>query len=277
MTAVTKAFPGIHVETEWVTTHGDRSESSDFRSQPALGVFEREVDERILSGEADLAVHSLKDLPPKLPEGLTILAVLPRGPSGDVIVSRGPALALDRLPDGARIGTSSPRRQAMIRYHNPSLEVVPLRGNVGTRLEKMEGGECDALVVAQAGIQRLGLTVNPYPLSIENFPPAPGQGIIAIVGRTDDLSNFADVRSAGRSAWNAMKAEREFLAAVGGGCSKALGGQFILERELFVAATWKEDGSARKMVRILQGARTPEELGKAVAQALEQESWRPRP
>ncbi len=271
------ALGGTLIESRWVTTHGDRSTATDFRGQSSIGVFEKEVDEEVLARRADVGVHSLKDLPPMLAPGLAVAAVLPRGPSGDLLVGTSPPPRLEDLRPGTRIGTSSPRRQAMVRYHAPGTILVPMRGNVETRIEKMRSGECDYVMLAEAGVRRLGLEVPSRALPVLDYPPAPGQGIIALVSRADEIGTFAVLRGRARGAWEAMQAERSFLAAIGGGCSKALGGQLSPSGDRFVGMAWKEDGSARKSVSVPSAGLPPEELGRRAAAELEKAPWRKRP
>lgn len=269
--------PGIQFTERWVTTRADRAEHADLAALSGVGVFEREVDEEILSGRADVAVHSLKDLPPELPLGLTLVAVTSRGPPGDLLAGREAPPALDQLPPGTRVGTSSPRRQALVKFHSPDAVIVPVRGNVGTRLDKLGRGEYDVLVLAEAGVQRLGRTVTATRLSPVDYPPAPGQGIIALVARDELRGPFEPLRQGTREAWDSMLAERAFLQRIGGGCSKALGGYYIPQEAVFVAAMWKEDGSAKRSVRVPGRGIDPVALGRKGADEIGAAAWEPRP
>ena len=169
-----------------VRTSGDRFLSSSLQDLGGKGLFTKEIDEALLAGDADIAVHSAKDLPAALPDGLVIAAVLPREDPRDVLVSRE-GVPLAALPAGARIGTASLRRQAQIRRLRPDLEPVLLRGNVGRRLAKCDSGEVEAVVLALAGLRRLGLADRASEiLDPERMLPAPAQGVIAIVARADD-------------------------------------------------------------------------------------------
>jgi hydroxymethylbilane synthase len=189
-----------------------------------LGVFVSELEERLLSGDLDMAVHSLKDMPTKLPGGLTLGAIMERRDPRDVLVNRWNS-PVDQLPDGARIGTSSPRRAAQLRRYAPNVEVVPIRGNVETRLRKAEGDEADGAVLAAAGLARLGMDdrVADY-LSPRRFVPPPGQGALAVEVRDDDramLELLAAIEDANTRFETA--AERAFLETLGGGCQIPVG------------------------------------------------------
>ena len=149
------AYPNIDFEVVAVHTKGDADQKTPLTDM-GLGIFVKELEQKLLNGELDMAVHSLKDMPTKLPEGLILGAMLPRKDARDVLVNRWNC-ALDKLPEGARIGTSSPRRTAQLMRNAPQVTVVPIRGNVETRLRKSQGEETDGAVLAAAGLIRLGL------------------------------------------------------------------------------------------------------------------------
>jgi hydroxymethylbilane synthase len=180
-------FPDLDVQVKVVSTEGDRVKSGPLPSW-GQGVFVRDIESALLRGEIDLAVHSLKDVPPQVAEGLALLAVPARSDPGDVLVTRD-GRSLDDLPAGSRVGTSSLRRGAFLLAHRPDLRIVPVRGNVDTRWRKLLDltGDLDALVLASAGLDRLGLTNAPrVPLPLSVLLPAPGQGALALEGRADD-------------------------------------------------------------------------------------------
>jgi hydroxymethylbilane synthase len=183
----------------------------------------KELEEALLDGRAHLAVHSAKDLPGELPAGLAVLAVPAREDARDVLV--GPTGGLAALPAGATVATGSPRRAAQVLAARPDLRVVPIRGNVGTRLDKLARGDADALVIAAAGLRRLGLTPDgTTPLPVEISTPAPGQGLLALQGRADDPETAAAVAVLDDPAAHAcLHAERALLAALGGGCLQPVG------------------------------------------------------
>lgn len=228
------------------------------------GLFTKEIEEALLAGAIDIAVHSAKDLPTFLPVGLTIAGFLPREDARDVFISRK-AKTLRDLPRGARVGTASPRRQAMIKRLRPDVSLTLLRGNVETRLRKLDGGEVDATVLAAAGLKRLGLmSAATEILDAEEFLPAVGQGAIAIETRTDDAKIRALVAMVDDSdTAAALAAERAFLAILDGSCRTPIGGHAQLSggRVRFRGMILKPDGSdVLEVVR--EGARaSATELG----------------
>ncbi len=206
-----------------VVTTGDRWSASGTDPAPDRGLFVKELEEALLDGRAHLAVHSAKDLPAELPDGLGVVAVPAREAARDVLV--GAPGGIDRLPPGARVGTGSPRRAAQLLAARPDGEVTPVRGNVGTRLEKLARGEYDALVLAAAGLRRLGLDPpGTSPLPVEVSTPAPGQGLLAVEARLD-----AEAASAAAAALDdpvahaCLLAERALLEGLGGGCMRPVG------------------------------------------------------
>ncbi|HXY98897.1 MAG TPA: hydroxymethylbilane synthase [Stellaceae bacterium] len=211
------AAPGA-IETVAIRTSGDATTQS-LAALGGKGLFAKEIEEALLARRIDLAVHSLKDLPTFLPAGLALGAHLPREDPRDAWFSpRAPGLGA--LPPGARIGTSSPRREAQLRHARPDVAIVPLRGNVETRLRKLEAGEVDATVLAVAGVKRLGLAGRITAiLSAEEMLPAAAQGAIGVEIRADDAAARAlaaaidDAPTAAR-----VTAERAVLAALGGSC-----------------------------------------------------------
>ena len=215
--------PDLEYEVVIVRTSGDANQTAPLAGM-GLGVFVSQIEERLLSGELDMAIHSLKDLPTKLPEGLALGAVLKRRDPRDALVNRWEC-PLDELPQGARIGTSSPRRAAQLRRYAPGVEVVPIRGNVETRLRKAEGGEADGVVLAAAGLSRLGMEdrVADY-LSPQRFVPPPGQGALAVEVRADDRRMLDILQCIDHPATRfEVTAERAFLETLGGGCSLPVG------------------------------------------------------
>lgn len=221
--------PQLEFAVSIVRTHGDANATAPLAGM-GLGVFVKEIEQQLLSGQLDLAVHSLKDLPTQLPHGLAIGAVLEREDPRDVQVNRWNC-PLAELPPEARIGTSSPRRASQLRHTCPRVEVVPIRGNVETRLSKAQGGECDGAILAAAGLIRLGLTeqITEY-LPARQFVPPPGQGVLAVEMRDTD-SRLADLlQSIEHSPTRqAIVAERAFLETLGGGCQVPVGAYAFVE------------------------------------------------
>lgn len=214
-----KRHPDIVFEIRTITTTGDRILNTPLSKLAGKGVFVKEIEEALLSGEIDMAVHSLKDLPTEQPEGLIIAGYPHRADPRDVLVSRS-GETLDRLAPGSRIGTSSLRRVVQARQLRSDLEIDDIRGNVDTRLRKVEEGQYAATILAAAGLQRLGwLDQATQAFDPEEFLPAPGQGALAVETRENDRKSRNIVASIHRQEHAvAVQAERAFLAALGGGC-----------------------------------------------------------
>jgi hydroxymethylbilane synthase len=222
--ALRDATPGLVVEYVRITTEGDADRATPLSILGGRGVFVRGVEDALLRGDADIAVHSLKDVPTEAVPGLVIGAVLERADPRDAFVgARGRRLA--ELPAGARVGTSSQRRRALLRLLRPDLEVVELRGNVDTRLRKVADGEVDGALLAAAGLSRLGRLAEATQIfEAMEFLPAPGQGAVAVECRADDaatLTLLAHLEHAQTRA--AVEAERGFLGALGSGCTLPVG------------------------------------------------------
>jgi hydroxymethylbilane synthase len=208
-----------------IRTTGDAIQDRTLAQAGGKGLFTKEIEEALRAGAIDLAVHSAKDMPTALPDGLTIAAVLPREDARDVFISRV-AETLQDLKPGAVVGTASLRRQAIVKRLRPDVEVVPIRGNVDTRLRKLDEGVVDATLLALAGLKRLGLTQAATSIfSVEEFLPAVGQGIVAIEARTDDGATRAILAAIdhGETAI-ALTAERAFLAVLDGSCRTPIAG-----------------------------------------------------
>lgn len=220
-----QARTGLEVTLVKVTTRGDSSKSAFLQKAGATGFFTSEVERAVLDGRADIAVHSLKDLPTAQPEGLVVAAVPKRENCADAVVAKKNVASLYDLPAGATVGTSSLRRIAQIRHLRPELKTVPLRGNIETRIHKVRTGRVDAAVVAYAGLFRLGFADSVSAvLEPGEFLPAPGQGALAVQTRADDDEINEFVRGLDdESSRIAVEAERQVLRAVGGGCSVPLG------------------------------------------------------
>ena len=213
------------VALEPITTSGDRIRDKPLRDFGGKGLFTKEIDEALLGGAVDLAVHSMKDLPTELPPGIVIAAVLKRGDVRDAFISAsGESLAA--LPPGAVVGSSSLRRQAQVRRLRPDLQVIDFRGNVETRLAKLERGMADATLLALAGLKRLGLADHVTSmLSTEEMLPAVAQGAIGIACRSDDAQDARAVAGAERSRHrHAVACERAFLGELDGSCRTPIAG-----------------------------------------------------
>ena len=220
--------PGLTTEVRVIKTTGDASQEASL-TELGLGVFTKELEVELLSHRADLAVHSLKDMSTEAPAGLEVLTVMKREDPRDVLVSRG-GLKLAELATGAVVGTSSPRRAALILAIRPNVAVAPIRGNVETRLRKLNEGSFDAIVLAAAGLIRLGLQaeVTEY-LDPLTFTPAVGQGAIALQGRSDDTALATLLEPLDHTDTHAsVLAERAFLVALGGGCRVPMGAHGVI-------------------------------------------------
>ena len=217
-------YPGLSVTQKRVTTKGDRILDVPLAKIGGKGLFTKELEEEMLSGAIDLAVHSLKDMPAKVPDGLVIAAVTKRLDPGDALVSNRFS-SFEELPKGARVGTSSLRRRAQLLCARPDLEMLDLRGNVNTRLRKLDEGEYDAIVLAVAGLKRLGFADRiRQVLPRDMVLPAVGQGALAIETRADDRETrdmLAFLRDDDTIC--CTEAERSFLARVEGGCQVPVG------------------------------------------------------
>ena len=222
--ALREADPTLEVELVAVRTEGDADRTTPLHALGGRGVFVRAVEDALLAGEAELAVHSLKDVPTEPVAGLTLAAMLPRGDPRDALVASG-GRRLAELPAGARVGTGSPRRRLLVRALRPDLEVAEIRGNVDTRLGKVASGEYDAVVLAAAGLDRLGRLGEATQLfEAVEFLPSPGQGVITVQCRSDDAATLARLRAVDDAATRAAAcAERGFLAELGAGCTLPVG------------------------------------------------------
>jgi hydroxymethylbilane synthase len=256
---------GALTEIVPMTTSGDRGISPGGRPAGVKGLFVAEIVRALQDAEVDLAVHSAKDLPARDPEGIAVGAVPERAAPFDVMVTRE-----DELAEGAVVGTSSIRRRAQLLRSRPELSVTELRGNVDTRLAKLEQGVVDALILAAAGLARLGVAPsNATPLPLEEMVPAPGQGALAVQVRAEDAVTLDVVRQIEHARSRlAFDAERALVARLGGDCSLPLGA-YAEEREggvRLLAVVVKPDGS--DLVWAQAEAANPSEVAGEVAETL---------
>lgn len=216
--ALVAVAPDLEIERVVIKTTGDRQSETGV-VESGKGVFVKEIEEALLTGTVDIAVHSTKDLPTELAPGLALTAMLPRADVRDVFCSRDGKI-LDEMPAGARVATGSPRRAAQLRRLYPDLAYVPIRGNVDTRLRKIREGEADGVVLARAGLVRLGLEASiteiiPIPVCL----PAPGQGAVGLESRADDRKIAMLLQRVNHpETLLAVRAERRLLLKLGGGC-----------------------------------------------------------
>ncbi len=234
------------IALEVIRTSGDRIQDRPLADVGGKGLFTKEIEEALAAGAIDLAVHSSKDMPTVLPAGLVLSAFMEREDPRDVFISRK-AKSIAELPRGATVGTASLRRQAMVKRKRPDLAIVPLRGNVETRLRKLDEGVADATLLALAGLKRLGLAdAATAVLDIDEFLPAVGQGAIGIETRAGD-SRTREMLGAINHAdtFSALAAERAFLAVLDGSCRTPIGGHATISggRLRFRGMIVKPDGS----------------------------------
>lgn len=264
---------GYETGIEIIKTTGDKIRDVPLAQlgadQNMKGVFTKEIEEALLAGTVDLAVHSLKDLPTELPPGLVVGCTPGRADSRDALVGK----TLDEIGPGDRIGTSSLRRAAQLRALKPEAEILDIRGNVGTRLKKLDDGGYDAIVLASAGLARLGLEDRiAERLDPEKMAPAVGQGALAVEIREGDEEVAAALAGLDDpEAKRTVAAERSLLDALGGGCQVPLGAYAVLEGEYvrLRATVVAPDGST--LIRADTAGDDPEEVGRITAKALLEE------
>lgn len=235
------------IELTIIRTTGDTIVDRPLAEEGGKGLFTKEIEEALIRGDIDLAVHSAKDMPTFLPSGLMFAACLTREDPRDVFISNK-ANSISALPQGAKVGTASLRRQAIMKRARPDLVVAPLRGNVETRLRKLDSGEADAIILALAGLKRLGLDGRATRvMSVEEFLPAAGQGAIAIETREDDVAVRAMLAKIDHAPTAiAVAAERAFLAVLDGSCKTPIGAHATIDGEAvhFRGLIARPDGSA---------------------------------
>ncbi len=260
---------GHTVELEIIKTTGDKITDVALAKVGTKGMFTKEIEEALADGRVDLAVHSLKDLPTEVPPGFELAAITKRENPRDVLLSRKYD-SLQSLPQGARVGTSSLRRQAQIKAIRPDFEIYPLRGNVDTRLRKLEAGEFDAIILAAAGLYRLGRTESVREvISAELMCPAAGQGALGIEIRAGDSATGRYLKFLDDAASRASTTcERALLNKLGGGCQVPIGAfaevnGSVIELHAIVA---RPDGS--QVLRESRQGSDPRQLGESVGEAL---------
>jgi hydroxymethylbilane synthase len=228
------ANPGTKAELIVIETHGDRDQNSSLVNLWPPGGFVKDIERVLIAGEIDLAVHSLKDVPTDAVAGLQIAAIPVRAPAHDVLLTREPR-SLDTLPDGFRIGSSSPRRTHQMQRRCPQVRLEPIRGNVPTRIRKLATGEFDGVLLAAAGLQRLGIS-HPHTIALDPvlFPPAPGQGALAVQTRDTGPVRTLVASIDDPATRAAVTAERAFLKGCGGGCHAAAGAYARMDGTILV-------------------------------------------
>ena len=261
---------GRAARIEEIRTSGDRFQEQSLAAIGGEGLFVKEIEEAILDGTVDLAVHSLKDLPTRQPPGLVLACVPEREDPRDLLVARG-AATLQALPPGSIVGTGSPRRAGQVRALRPDLVIKDLRGNVETRVAKWQRGDYDAIILAAAGVKRLGLTLEAAPIPLDQMLPAVGQGALAVETRLGDAAAreaVAPLQHPPTAA--AVAAERAFLRGLGGGCQAPIAAAAVADegRLALEGLVARPDGR-----RVLRGRREgpasrAEEIGLELADLL---------
>ena len=271
--------PATCYEPAIVRTEGDRDKVTPLTVIGGQGVFTATLQEVLRAGEVDMAVHSAKDLPPVTPDGLVLAGYLRRADPRDVFISRH-GIPLAELPAGARVGTSSRRRAVQARAINPAITIMDLRGNLDTRLRKSAGPEYDGIIVAAAGLDRMGWQdrITQY-LDVRRFVPSPGQGAIAVECRADDVALREVLAAVDHPPTRvAMTAERAALAAIGAGCRMPFGAYAEMREDGVIEAMYgmlaDEDGSNlyRLEIDTNEGHNplpAPEEAGRLLAAQLQ--------
>ncbi|MFC1939216.1 hydroxymethylbilane synthase [Chloroflexota bacterium] len=265
---IKEANPDTEVIINKIATKGDRNRRVRLDRMPGTGVFVKELEEALLDGYIDLAVHSLKDMPTQIPPGLCLLAVTERLDPRDALVSRGQRLA--ELAPGSKIGTGSLRRAVQLSTCRPDLKVCSVRGNVDTRLRKVADGEFAGVILAAAAMKRLGWEdrISDY-LPLEYFLPAVGQGTLAIEARQDDKDIAEIVAPLNHlPTWRSITAERVFLSALGGGCRTPIAALGTVNGTTLKLDGMVADVNEKRVIHdsVEGDATSPEELGKQLAQ-----------
>lgn len=266
---------GAQVDVVPMRTEGDRRLEARLADVGGKGLFVREIEEALRGGTIDAAVHSLKDLPADLPPGLVLAAYPEREDARDVLLTREGG-GLEALGSGAVVGTSSPRRRALLLAVRPDLAVAPIRGNVDTRIRKLEAGDFDAVILAAAGLRRLGLTpLHAEPLAADVFVPAVGQGILAVEVRQDDRTVRALVGALDHVPTRACAlGERAYLGRLGGSCNTAMAAHAVVDgarspaRLRMTGVVASEDGGRLLRATATGDAADAEAVGCGLAEAL---------
>jgi len=270
LTKLREATPGLEASLVKITTRGDRDSSTTLDKFAGQGVFVKELEKALTDGKIDLAVHSLKDLPTEIPQGLTLAATTARLDPRDVLVSK--AGKFSELAPGSMIGTGSHRRAVQLQVLRPDLKTRVVRGNIDTRLRKVSEGEIDGIIVAAAALIRLGWQdrITEY-LPTEHFTPAVGQGALGIEIRSRDkeMTSLASAINH-EPTWQSVTAERTFLRALGGGCRAPITALGIVSVDVLKLSGMVANIDGSHILRATEegDAHTPEKVGKQLAQKM---------
>lgn len=269
--ALLALHPDLHVELVKIVTQGDKILDVPLAKIGGKGLFVKELEQSMLSGDADIAVHSMKDVPMAFPEGLHLPVICLREDPRDAFVSNNYA-TVDDLPQGAKVGTSSLRRECQLRAARPDLQILTLRGNVNTRLAKLDAGEYDAIILAAAGLKRLKLDARiRSALSAEQSLPAVGQGAVGIETRIDDAEiNALIAPLLCPKTWITVSAERAMNKRLAGGCQVPIAGYALLDHgNIWLRGlVGRPDGTLTLRAEIQGKAEDAESLGIALAEDL---------
>lgn len=265
-----QAYPALEIKIKTIKTTGDKILDAPLDKIGDKGLFTKEIEEALLKDEVDLAVHSMKDLPCQVPRGLKITAIMKREDPRDILVCRK-EFSLRTLPKNSRVGTSSLRRRAQVLNIRDDLEILNLRGNLDTRIKKLDNGLYDAIILAYAGVKRLGLKINMSVIPIDNILPQAGQGALGIEVRRDDLDTEKRVKLLDDSDTHiAVTAERASLSELGGGCQVPIGVYARLENNMVIikAGVFSLDGKTAIKDEIIGDRKDADVIGKRLAQKL---------
>jgi hydroxymethylbilane synthase len=272
--ALRARYPGVEIETVALQTEGDRRAEVPLEEIGGQGVFVKDIEGRLLAGEIDVAVHSLKDMPAESPQGLALAAVLPRGDARDALVAQD-GRTLAQLPPGARIGSDSRRRAVQVLEMRPDVEVVSIRGNVDTRVRKVNSGEYDGAILALAGLERLGLADRATQVfTTREILPAVGQGVLALQCRAGDAQLVEELMALDdRDTRDAITAERAFLLALGAGCRLPVGAHAtVTGKELRIDGLLADEAGKAYRGKASGPAATAETMGRMLAYSLRREA-----
>ena len=264
-----KQNPDSEFEIKTITTKGDTDTRALFTIDQR-GIFEKEIDKAVADKQVDFAVHSLKDVPSDIPDSLTIASIPKREPANDVIITKDGS-NLRTIPSKSVIGTSSLRRAVQVSRVRPDVVVKPVRGNIETRINKVMDGKFDAVILAQAGISRLGSDVKHSELSTKYFPPSPGQGALAIICRADDDKTISMLKKIeDKKSRTEIEAEREISEYVESGCRFPVGALAIANSDMLklTVTAYSVDGKKSITLEKTGDIESPKNLGKSLGEEL---------